>query len=126
MGDYDETETESVEEPRAVLSGLPSWLAVVQMPMGSVDSMTEREMDLLAGIGERLGARLLDDAEDEDMETAQAVINTLVLFADHGKVPEPLLDAIAHQIRSTAAKHGRRLMSGLGGTRRGQATTRTM
>ena len=89
-------------------------------------------MDKLAGIGERLAvlrrrhrAELGVDA-DEDVDAAQAVIMEVVSFADSAKLPDELRWAIARALRSVAAKHAGRAVSGLGGTSRGQATTRTM
>lgn len=71
--------------------------------------MTGKELDNLAALGERLAVhrrRLgLEGTPDEDVETAQCIVSTLVLFADHGKVPEPLQEAIGHQMRAVRLRH---------------------
>ena len=67
--------------------------------------MTEKQKDVLAGVGGRLDAhrtRLgggpanVDFAVDLAM--GSAVLNTLVLFIDRGKVPEVLQNAIARNL----------------------------
>ena len=99
--------------------------------------MKEKQLDELAGVSERLRAhrrRLSPDGQaDEDVEIATRMVDTVVLFADHGKVPEELLNSLGHQVRGSApseAEAGPRggragPRSGLGGTRRGQPTQRT-
>ena len=65
-------------------------------------AMTEKELDQLAGIGERLGVlrrRLgLTGQEGEDMRIAAHIVNTLVLFADGGALADKLGNAVANQI----------------------------
>ena len=113
--------------------------------------MNEKELDQLAGFGERLSVLRqredLDPDVDEAVAAAGAICSTLVLYVDHDKVPEPLQDAIAHQIRAVGRQRDERerldrewsdneglacpvagtshLPSGLGGTRRGRPTQRT-
>ena len=99
--------------------------------------MKENQRDELAGVGERLAThrrRLgLPRAVDEDVEIAEHIIGTIVLFIDGGEVPERLQNAIAHQIRAVRRQRQwsdpvevvRGPRSGLGGTRRGQPTQRT-
>ena len=75
-----------------------------------MSGMTEKQKDDLASLGGRLEVHRkrvkLPRAVDEDVEIARAIVSTLVLFTDHGKVPEALQHAIAHQIK--AVRRGRR------------------
>ena len=76
--------------------------------------MTEKQKDKLAGLTERLDALVrrnpkLADMDVETIHTVSEIVSTLVLWMDHGKVPEKLLTAIARKIDGIARKWARGL-----------------
>ena len=75
--------------------------------------MRERQKDMLADVGGRLDAlrrRVADGSHNmsgfdvEALETAGALVNTLVLWADGPGLDDKLLTALEHQIDAVRRK----------------------
>ncbi len=74
--------------------------------------VTSKDKDSLAGLSERIDALVrrnpeLSDTDVETLHTVSEIIDTLVLWTDHGKVPEKLLVAVVRSLKRVRLKWSR-------------------